>query len=175
MVLIESIRIEDLIAAGRVVRNCLFVYLRGAWKPEERMARMVLVNSASPFFYQLDAGVGLNRPNNKGDVGLVQFFLEMSRWKWGGDKTVTMDGMCGRGTIDAILAFQQAVNRQYNIPFVKTDSAVDPIKTLPIYENSPSTLGQLHIYFWQTNAGSWPHIHKSGKFNAAVVPELFRL
>jgi methylaspartate ammonia-lyase len=99
------------------------------------MARVVLVKQGGLHtIFQIGSGVGLNRPNSKGDVALVQFFLEQSRRLWGGSRAVNMDGICGRVTIEAILEFQHAVNRNYKMPIVKTDS------------------GQLHLFFHARSA-----------------------
>jgi hypothetical protein len=142
------------------------------------MARVVLVKQGGVHtVFQIEAGVGLNRPNNKGDVALVQFFLEQSRSEWGGGLGVQMDGICGRTTITAILEFQNAVNRRYNMPLVATDSAVDPLRTLPVSEGSRSTLGQLHLFLLRAMPARayYPFIHKLDSFKAELVPELFRL
>lgn len=140
------------------------------------MARVVLVKQGGLHtIFQIGSGVGLNRPNSKGDVALVQFFLEQSRRLWGGSKAVNMDGICGRVTIEAIQEFQHAVNRYYMMPIVKTDSAVDPLRTIPLMEGSSSTLGQLHLFYTRAQPAYYPAIHKLGSFKAELVPELFKL
>lgn len=140
------------------------------------MARVVLVSTGSfKFVFQIGAGVGLNRPNNRSDVALVQFFLEKTRYVWGGTTTVDMDGTCGKVTTDSILAFQHFVNKKYGSPILKTDSAVDPIRTVPFNEASPGTLANLHVILAQSNPGLYPTIHGAAAFHAALVPELFKL
>ena len=61
----------------------------------------------SKFFFQIDAGVGLARTNNKDDVAIVQFMLGTLQTIYFGGETVRMDGIAGRNTNAAILAFQQ--------------------------------------------------------------------
>ena len=140
------------------------------------MARVVLVAQGGfHTIFQIGSGVGLNRPNSKGDVALVQFFLEQSRRLWGGSKAVNMDGICGRTTIEGILEFQHAVNQYYKMPLVKTDSAVDPLRTIPLMDGSSSTLGQLHLFYTRAWPSYYPSIHKLGSFKAELVPELFKI
>lgn len=139
------------------------------------MARIVLNKQVGMHvIYQLDAGVGRNRANNRSDVALVQFFLEQSRYKWGGAKTVTMDGSCGPTTLEAIAQFQAYINALFKAPFLSTDGAIDPLRSSPS-ASSQSTLVQLQILFSQALPGQFPFFHKMNSFKAELVPELFKL
>jgi|EndMetStandDraft_8_1072994.scaffolds.fasta_scaffold459157_1 peptidoglycan hydrolase-like protein with peptidoglycan-binding domain len=132
--------------------------------PEDASIR----NSKS--FFQIDAGVGVGRPNNRDDVAIVQFMLGTLQTIYFGGETVRMDGVAGRNTNAAILAFQQFMKIPFpglpKSPALATDSAVDPCKA-PISGHRPnSTLGLLnlmtakHVFKWPDITGE--SVYQSG-------------
>lgn len=57
----------------------------------------------------IKGSVGDSGDNDKADVKRVQFMLNMNRSAIGIDKRLTVDGLCGPGTIGALSAFQSAI------------------------------------------------------------------
>ncbi len=132
----------------------------------------------SQFFFQIDSGVGLGRPNKKEDVAIVQFMLAtLQTIYFGGDK-VKMDGLAGRNTNAAILAFQQFMKVPFTglpkSPSLATDSAVDPTKAPIGAHRGNSTLGLLNL-MTAKHVFKWPDITDSGVYQAGSVklPQIF--
>ena len=108
------------------------------------------------FYVNLDSGVGSGRPNKADDVIIVQFFLEALRPRWGGAVEVKRDGIVGRGTTDAILAFQNYILNTYGADLLIPDSAVDPTSSPAHYV--ASTLGWMHEEYIATFPEHWPDV-----------------
>lgn len=115
----------------------------------------------SKFFFQIDAGVGLSRTNNRDDVAIVQFMLATLQPIYFGGETVRMDGVAGRNTNAAILAFQQFMKIPFpglpKSPALATDSAVDPTKAPIAGHRGNSTLGLLNL-MTAKHVFKWPDI-----------------
>lgn len=132
----------------------------------------------SKFFFQIDAGVGVGRPNNKADVAIVQFMLATLQTIYFGGERVAMDGIAGRNTNAAILAFQQFMKIPFpglpKSPMLATDSAVDPTK-MPISSHRPnSTLGLLNL-MTAKHVFKWPDISGENVYLSGTVklPQIF--
>lgn len=115
----------------------------------------------SRFFFQIDAGVGLSRSNNREDVAIVQFMLATLQGIYFSGDTVRMDGIAGPRTNAAILAFQQFMKVPFpglpKSPALATDSAVDPTKAPIGAHRGNSTLGLLNL-MTAKHVFKWPDI-----------------
>src|SRR5262245_37329661 len=114
------------------------------------MARLWLFDSTnrswlrSDFLINLDSGVGPSQPNQRGDVLVVQFFLEALRPQWGGSAMVKQDGNVDPTTTSSIRGFQKYVldRFKYAIPG-DSDSVVNPID----WNVYAYTLGWMHTEY----------------------------
>jgi peptidoglycan hydrolase-like protein with peptidoglycan-binding domain len=132
----------------------------------------------SKFFFQLDGGVGLARANNRDDVAIVQIMLSILQRIYFGGENVAVDGVAGRNTNAAILAFQQFMKVPFpglpKSPALATDSAVDPTKA-PISGHRPnSTLGLLNL-MTAKHVFRWPDLTGENAYQTGTVkiPQIF--
>lgn len=81
------------------------------------------------YYYNLEAGVGQGRPNQRSDVLLVQYFLREAvkvPQLRGGYTAPPVDGIASQQTFAAILGYQKIVNQNF-FGSLLADSRVDPI------------------------------------------------
>ena len=110
----------------------------------------------------LDAGVGRNRPNQRDDTKVVQFYLEALRSsEWEGTRIVRRDGRCGTVTIESILAFQRHVNATYRASLLE-DGAVDPLWEGG--EPITKTLGWMSHLYVSHFRQFWPNIRRHNAY-----------
>ena len=144
------------------------------------MAHLMIVphvnaETRSKFFFQISAGVGKNRPNNKEDVAIVQFMLGIVQGIYiSRANPVTMDGIAGSLTIAAITEFQTFLRNQNMAPGLVPDGAVDPAIAPIGARRVISTLGHLNLRA-SMHIFHWPDIRKETAFLAGKVgfPRLF--
>ena len=135
----------------------------------------VHAEARSKFFFQISAGVGKNRPNNKEDVAIVQCMLSVVQSIYiSRANPVTMDGIAGSLTIAAITEFQTFLRNQNMAPGLVPDGAVDPAIAPIGARRVISTLGHLNLRA-SMHIFHWPDIRKETAFLAGKVgfPRLF--
>lgn len=123
----------------------------------------------SKFFYQISAGVGKNRPNNKEDVAIVQFMLSVVQGIYiSRTNPVAVDGIAGTLTQAAIAEFQTFLRDHNMIPGLVPDSAVDPTRKPMGAHRIASTLGHLNLRA-SMHIFHWPDIRQEPAFIAGKV------
>jgi hypothetical protein len=122
------------------------------------MARLYLMDyKKQPLIVSNDEAVGLNAPNKRLDVMLVQFLMNVTgrhndrSWAWFMDwkyPLPTIDGICGKQTQDWIWRFQEHLKSKR----IFQDGRVDPIKN-GISDTSvggPLTIYMLNVAYYNT-------------------------